>query len=72
MATNIGPATNSENKRKKKNDWMSSKSINVYFFSFLREKTDSKIWMGVILKNESVEFLVNNITIITKYYIHEC
>lgn len=45
---------------------LSSRSINIDFFSY------QNIQMGVILQNKNDEFLVNNLIIATKYYIHKC
>ncbi|XP_013880610.1 uncharacterized protein LOC106529676 [Austrofundulus limnaeus] len=47
-------------------NFLSSKSIDMDFFSF------QNIQFGLFLNNDNVEFLVNNIIIVTKFYIHKC
>ena len=47
-------------------DFMSSASRNTDFWSF------QNIQIAVILEDKKTEFLVNNLIIITKYYVHKC
>lgn len=54
-----------QNLWKSLHDLISSWSTNVGFWSF------QNIQIGVIVKDKNTEFLVNNLIITTKYYIHK-
>lgn len=47
-------------------NFLSSKSIEIDFFYF------PNIQFGLFLNNDNVEYVVNNVIIVTKFYKHKC